>query len=125
MNLKLLGGFVILKPVEPIVYDNLYSKPTQSGGGANARHSMSVLFSVCGIVYQGQYDFVDCVWITLPGDAKKRVFPDRAVQYWFYPPNTLETFTKYAADVASGAIREDGLMRLIPYNPDVGKHPHG
>lgn len=106
----------VVKPHEIPVYDNLYSKPTQQGVPTNHRFSMPVIYSVGGILYYGQYDFTEGLWDTLPGDEKSREFTDREVEFWFYPPGTLELFRKYAEDVKSGSCLDE-RTRLEEFNP--------
>jgi len=106
----------IFKPNEPSVYDNLYCKPAQLGVPTNYRFSMSVLFSVNRVLYYGQYDFTEGLWSTIPGDEKAREFEDREVEYWFYPPGTLELFRKYAEDVKAEACIDE-RSRILDFNP--------
>jgi len=102
------------------VYDNLYAKPTQMGPPLNARHSVVVVFAVSEVLYFGQYDFTEGVWSTLPSDEKMRKFRDRVVQYWFYPPNTIEMFKRYSDDVRGrnrDVVSRLDVSRLDEYNP--------
>lgn len=113
----------IVKPNEIMVYDNLYSKPPQQGVPTNHRFSMPVVYSVRGILYYGQYDFTEGLWDTLPGDEKSRQFTDREVEFWFYPPGTLDLFRKYAEDVKAGKCFDDRtrLDEYIPGDPECQK----
>lgn len=107
----------ILKPSEINIYDNLYAKPTQLGPPLNYRFSMGVCFAVNNVIYDGQYDFEEGTWTTSPGDEKKRKFKDRAVQFWFYPPGTLDMFKRYHADVVAGT-NGDQTSRTREYDPE-------
>jgi hypothetical protein len=104
----------IIKPTEPLIFDNLYFKPSQLGLPSNHKHSVRVLFSVSGIIYDGQYDFVEGYWTTMPGDEWKRTFIDNLVEFWFYPPGTIDLFKKYAKDVERGACFDE-VSRLTEY----------
>jgi len=104
----------VIKLKEQDVFDNLYFKPSQNGSLSNLKHSMTVLFSVCDVIYYGQYDFTSGEWTTIPGDDKQRIFLDREVQYWFYPPKSIEVFRKYADDVLNDKCI-DKTSRLTEY----------
>jgi hypothetical protein len=106
---------VVARASEITVFDNLTSRPPSSGPGQ--RYSMSVLFSVAGVLYYGQLCFDDQEWTTTPGDEHKRTFPDRVVEYWFLPPNTYDLFKKYKDGVLSGRCRDE-TSRLDPYIPE-------
>ena len=105
----------IAKPSEIQVYDNLYAKPSPLGQHQHC--SLVVLFSVEGSIHYGQFDFLENLWTTIPGDKKKRQFKDRHVEYWFYPPRSISLFKEYAEDVYSKKCSDD-VSRLGEYKED-------
>ena len=112
----------MIKPSEIAIYDNLYAKP--SLGGEHQRFSMAVLFKVKDSwIYSGQYCYQTNTWDILPSvciEEKKTTgrgtFIDRDVEYWFYPPESIELFKKYRDDVLSGRCIDE-TSRLEEYSP--------
>lgn len=102
----------VAKPSDIMVYDNLYAKPPLLG--PHQEFSMVVLFSSKETIYYGQYEYETGLWTTIPGDDKKRQFKDRDVEYWFYPPYSLDLFKKYAEDVSLNKCL-DTVSRLYEY----------
>lgn len=97
------------------VYDNLYAKPSPLGQHQHC--SVVVLFSVEGSIHYGQFNFLDNLWTTIPADSKMRQFKDRHVEYWFYPPRSMNIFKEYAKDVYSKRCVDD-VSRLKEYKED-------
>ena len=108
----------IFKPENNAVYDNLYSKPTQLGVPVNYKNSMTVIFSACGVLYYGSYNFVDGYWSTIPGDDLQRIFKDMVVEYWFYPPYSKDLFDKYRDDVEQKKC-SDNISRIHEYDENA------
>jgi len=102
-----------------IVFDNHWAKPIQSAIPviADMCFSVPIIFSVNGVLYYGQYDFVKGTWTTIPGDDKKRTFIDQAVEYWYYPPEIIDMMRRYDTEVKKGETH-DLISRIDEYQRD-------